>query len=48
MYGARTLKRAVQKYLQNPLADMILRGEVADGAVLKVDDGEGALLLTTA
>ncbi|RZL59877.1 MAG: ATP-dependent chaperone ClpB, partial [Sphingomonas sp.] len=28
VYGARPLKRAVQRYLQDPLADMILRGEV--------------------
>ena len=28
VYGARPLKRAVQKYLQDPLADAILRGEI--------------------
>ncbi|MHA3841155.1 ATP-dependent chaperone ClpB [Sphingomonas aestuarii] len=43
VYGARPLKRAVQRYLQDPLADMILRGEVKDGAVVKVDEGDGAL-----
>ena len=26
VYGARPLKRAVQRYLQDPLADLILRG----------------------
>ena len=31
VYGARPLKRAVQKYLQDPLADAILRGDVRDG-----------------
>ncbi|WOK37866.1 ATP-dependent chaperone ClpB [Sphingomonas sp. C3-2] len=45
VYGARPLKRAVQKYLQDPLADMILRGEVPDGTTLKVDEGDGALVL---
>jgi len=45
VYGARPLKRAVQKYLQDPLADMILRGEVPDGSVVKVADGDGALVL---
>lgn len=43
VYGARPLKRAVQRYLQDPLADLILRGEVKDGAVVKVDEGDGAL-----
>ncbi len=41
VYGARPLKRAVQKYLQDPLADKILSGEVADGSVIRVDEGEG-------
>jgi len=45
VYGARPLKRAVQRYLQNPLADMILRGEVKDGSTVKVDEGDGQLAL---
>ncbi len=45
VYGARPLKRAVQKYVQDPLADMILRGEVPDGSTIKVDEGDGALEL---
>ncbi|NCP12012.1 MAG: ATP-dependent chaperone ClpB [Sphingomonadales bacterium] len=45
VYGARPLKRAVQKYVQDPLADMILAGEVPDGATVKVSEGEGALEL---
>jgi ATP-dependent Clp protease ATP-binding subunit ClpB len=47
VYGARPLKRAVQKYLQDPLADAILRGEVRDGQTVRVDEGEGRLLLNT-
>ena len=43
VYGARPLKRAVQRYLQDPLADKILRGEVPDGATVAVDEGDGAL-----
>jgi ATP-dependent Clp protease ATP-binding subunit ClpB len=43
VYGARPLKRAVQKYLQDPLADAILRGDVADGSAIKVDEGDGGL-----
>ena len=45
VYGARPLKRAIQRYLQDPLADMLLRGDVPDGSVVKVDEGEGALVL---
>ncbi len=45
VYGARPLKRAVQRYLQDPLADMILRGEVADGVTITVDEGDGGLRL---
>jgi ATP-dependent Clp protease ATP-binding subunit ClpB len=48
VYGARPLKRAVQKYLQDPLADLILKGEVKDGSTIKVDEGDGALKLTPA
>src|SRR5262244_1070315 len=31
VYGARPLKREIQRYLQDPLAEMILAGDVADG-----------------
>ncbi len=48
VYGARPLKRAVQRYLQDPLADMILRGDVKDGSTVKIDEGDGALALTVA
>jgi ATP-dependent Clp protease ATP-binding subunit ClpB len=43
VYGARPLKRAVQKHLQDPLADMILRGSVKDGQSIDISDGDGAL-----
>jgi ATP-dependent Clp protease ATP-binding subunit ClpB len=46
VYGARPLKRAVQKYLQDPLADKILSGEIADGSIVRVDEGDGGLVLT--
>ena len=45
VYGARPLKRAVQKHLLDRLADMILRGEVTDGQTVRVDEGEGELKL---
>ncbi len=46
VYGARPLKRAVQKYLQDPLADKILAGEISDGSTVRVDEGDGRLTLT--
>ncbi len=43
VYGARPLKRAVQRYLQDPLADLILSGAIKDGQAVHVTDGDGAL-----
>jgi ATP-dependent Clp protease ATP-binding subunit ClpB len=45
VYGARPLKRAVQRYLQDPLADAILAGRVSDGQRVRVDEGDGGLVL---
>jgi ATP-dependent Clp protease ATP-binding subunit ClpB len=35
-YGARPLKRVIQRYVQDPLAEMILAGEVKDGERVKI------------
>jgi ATP-dependent Clp protease ATP-binding subunit ClpB len=48
VYGARPLKRAVQRYLQDPLAEAILAGRVRDGQRVRVDEGDGALVLEPA
>ncbi len=48
VYGARPLKRAVQRHLQDSLAELILRGEVKDGAAVRVDEGDGRLVLEVA
>ena len=45
VYGARPLKRAVQRYLQDPLAEQLLAGEIGDGTGVEVDEGEGALTI---
>ncbi len=45
VYGARPLKRAVQRYVQDPLADKLLAGEIPDGSTLRLDDGDGALTI---
>lgn len=44
VYGARPLKRTIQRQVQNPLAEMILRGEVKDGQTVKVGVGDGGQL----
>jgi ATP-dependent Clp protease ATP-binding subunit ClpC len=36
-YGARPLNRAIQKYLEDPLAEEILKGELAEGEVIVAD-----------
>ena len=36
-YGARPLKRAIQKEVETPLARLILKGEVRDGQTVLVD-----------
>ncbi len=48
VYGARPLKRAMQRNVQDPLADLILGGQVADGATVRVDEGDGRLELAVA
>jgi ATP-dependent Clp protease ATP-binding subunit ClpB len=43
-YGARPLKRVMQKELQDPLAEKILGGEIRDGSVIKVAAGSDRLV----
>jgi ATP-dependent Clp protease ATP-binding subunit ClpB len=42
-YGARPLKRAIQKSVQDPLAQMLLAGEIADGATVAISAARGVL-----
>jgi ATP-dependent Clp protease ATP-binding subunit ClpB len=42
-YGARPLKRAIQKTVQDPLAQMLLAGEIKDGETIKIGVSHGAL-----
>ena len=46
VYGARPLKRAIQKHLQDPLAEKILAGEIPDGVTVKVTAGSDRLLFS--
>jgi ATP-dependent Clp protease ATP-binding subunit ClpB len=42
-YGARPLKRVIQKYVQDPLAEMILSGHVKDGDKVVISAGKNGL-----
>ncbi|MGI6855448.1 ATP-dependent chaperone ClpB [Mesorhizobium sp. 1B3] len=42
-YGARPLKRVMQKELQDPLAEKILLGEILDGSTVKITAGSDRL-----
>ena len=46
-YGARPLKRVIQKQVQDPLAEKLLAGEIGDGAVVVVSAGSDRLVFTT-
>jgi ATP-dependent Clp protease ATP-binding subunit ClpB len=48
VYGARPLKRTIQKSLQDPLARMILEGRIREGDRVSVDAGDGGLLINGA
>ena len=48
VYGARPLKRAVQRYLQDPLAEKLIEGKIPDGSTLKIDEGDGELKMEIA
>ena len=48
VYGARPLKRIIQKHLQDQLATLILEGKIQEGMLAKADVLEGELVVTTA
>jgi ATP-dependent Clp protease ATP-binding subunit ClpB len=48
VYGARPLKRVIQKELMDPIARRLLAGDLADGAVISVTAGEGGLVIDRA
>jgi ATP-dependent Clp protease ATP-binding subunit ClpB len=47
-YGARPLKRVIQQYLQNPLAEQILKGKIPDHSIVNVDVAEDGLSVNVA
>ena len=46
VYGARPLRRAVQRHVENPLSNKILAGEFASGDVIRVEESGGTLAFT--
>jgi ATP-dependent Clp protease ATP-binding subunit ClpB len=44
-YGARPLKRVIQKWVQDPLAQMLLAGEIGDGSTIKLGATQGHLTI---
>ena len=46
--GARPLKRVIQKYVQDPLAEMVLAGKIHDGETVKVTAGKDGLMFNGA
>jgi ATP-dependent Clp protease ATP-binding subunit ClpB len=46
VYGARPLKRAIQRLVQDPLAMMLLEGKFGEGDAVQVDAKDGAFVFT--
>ncbi len=46
-YGARPLNRAIQKYLEDPVAEEILKGDLKEGDVIMANHIEGEVLTVT-
>ncbi len=46
-FGARPLRRVIERYVENPLSNKLLRGEFKEGDVVKVDLGDEGLTFTT-
>ncbi len=47
IYGARPLRRAIQRYVENPLSSRILQGEFKEGDTVAINAGEDGLSFTT-
>ena len=48
VYGARPLRRALQRYVENPLSKKILAGDIQSGDQVLADAGEGELTFAKA
>jgi len=43
-YGARPLRRSIQRYVEDALAEEILKGRFGEGGIIRIRKGEGAML----
>jgi len=48
MYGARPLKRAIQRYVESPLSKRLLAGEFPEGSAIVVGEDDGVVTFTLA
>ena len=46
MYGARPLKRSIQKYVESPLSKKLLSGEFEEGSTIVIDEKDGEIFFT--
>ena len=46
VYGARPLKRVIQRSVQNPLSEMILAGKILDGAIVRLSAKDGEITIS--
>ncbi|HYC77482.1 MAG TPA: ATP-dependent Clp protease ATP-binding subunit [Planctomycetota bacterium] len=46
-FGARPMRRAIEKYIEDPLSEEILRGQIPEGSRLEVRVGDDKLLFET-
>jgi ATP-dependent Clp protease ATP-binding subunit ClpC len=47
IYGARPLRRAIERYVENPLSTRVLGGEFKEGDTILIDEKDDALTFTT-
>jgi ATP-dependent Clp protease ATP-binding subunit ClpB len=47
VYGARPLKRAIQREIETPLSRLILKGDVKDSSIVRVDLADGKIAFST-
>src|SRR6185503_8964536 len=47
-FGARPLRRAIERYIEDPLSEEMLRGNITEGAVIEVTAGNDVLVFTPA
>ena len=44
VYGARPMKRTLQRLIETPMAQRIIGGEIQEGSVVDIDEEKGEIL----